>query len=118
MPSATTTTYTYDPTFNQMLSMTDPQGRVTTYTIDAHGNRLSETDPLGGDRTLDIRFPRQCFDIITDKDGNTTTYTYDAYGNLITADRAARTKLPIHLRHHGQQDVDDRCRRQPHEVPI
>ena len=87
--------------FNQMLSMTDPQGRITTYTIDSHGNRLSETDPLGGTRSWTYDSHGNVL-TDTDKDGNTTTYAYDAYGNRITDDRRAQRNHQIYLRHHGQ----------------
>jgi len=61
--SRNVTTYTYDSTFNQVTSLTDPNGRVTTYQYDSRGNRTNETDPL-----LD----RQ-------------SWTYDSHGNVISA---------------------------------
>jgi YD repeat-containing protein len=44
-----------------MINKIDASG-VTTYTYDANGRLVSETDPLG----------------------NTITYTYDAAGNLVS----------------------------------
>ena len=56
-----TTTFTYDPVFSQVTSITDPLGNVTKYTYDASGNKASATDP----------------------NGNTTTYVYNTFGQLI-----------------------------------
>src|SRR2546428_623470 len=41
-----TESWTYDATFDQVLTHTDELGHVWTYTLDAKGNRLTETDPL------------------------------------------------------------------------
>jgi YD repeat-containing protein len=77
------TTYTYEPVFNQMTKMTDPNGRTTTYAVDpSNGNRLSETDPLGGVESWTYDSHGNVL-IDTDKDGNTTTYSYNAFGNRI-----------------------------------
>ncbi len=79
------TSYTYEPVFNQMTGMTDPNGRVTSYDIDpATGNRLKETDPLGGTRiwTYDSHG-----NVLTqaDKNGNISVYQYDSAGNRTQA---------------------------------
>ena len=54
---------TYDPTFNQPLTSTDPLGQVTSYAYDATGNLTTLTDPLG----------------------HSTTFTYNAFGQPVTA---------------------------------
>ncbi len=64
-PEASTVTYTYDAVGN-MLSNTDPNGGVWSYAYDALNRTTSMTDPLG----------------------NTTSYTYDANGNKLTVTRA------------------------------
>lgn len=75
------TTWTYEPVFNQMTSMTDPNLRVTTYDIDpANGNRLKETDPLGGVRQWTYDSHGNVL-TETDKNGNLTRHQYDAFGN-------------------------------------
>lgn len=53
--------YTYDETYNYVISETDGIGNTKSYTYDAHGNKSSETDSLG----------------------NVTRYEYDAAGNLL-----------------------------------
>lgn len=45
--SAATTSFAYDPAFNQMTSSTDPLGHNWTLTLDAYGNVTGMTDPLG-----------------------------------------------------------------------
>ena len=44
---ATSSSFTWDPTFNQLQSFTNPLGNTTTYTFDASGNLIRTTDPLG-----------------------------------------------------------------------
>jgi RHS repeat-associated protein len=65
------TTYTYDANGN-VISQTDPLGRVTSYTYDSLGRLLTATPPL----------PTQTTDPAT----ITTAYKYDPLGNLIETD--------------------------------
>src|SRR5439155_404765 len=44
---AITTTFTYEPTFNQLATVTDPLSHTTTFGHDAFGNVTSITNPLG-----------------------------------------------------------------------
>jgi RHS repeat-associated protein len=54
-----TTSYAYDPNHpSDLITVTDPDGKVTHYTYDAYGNRASMADP----------------------NGDLTTYAYDAAG--------------------------------------
>ena len=46
LPDGCTRAWTYDSTFSQPTSYRDEDGKLTTYTLDAKGNRLTETDPL------------------------------------------------------------------------
>jgi RHS repeat-associated protein len=57
------TTFTYDPTFNQITSVTDARGNGMQYGYDTQGNLIS----------------------ITYADGTHENYTYDASGNVLTA---------------------------------
>lgn len=45
-PDAATTTYTYDPNFNQLATITDPLNHTTTMEFDEHGNQKSIIDAL------------------------------------------------------------------------
>jgi YD repeat-containing protein len=56
-----TTTYSYDPVFNQLMSVTDSLGNVARFTYDSHGNLLTQTDG----------------------NANVTSFTYD-YNGLLT----------------------------------
>ncbi|MBI5026856.1 MAG: RHS repeat protein, partial [Nitrospirae bacterium] len=78
-----TTTYTYEPTFNQVTSITDPEGNITYFNYDSKGNLISITDASGATTTL-TRNPQGLVTQITDALGNTTNITYDQYGNPST----------------------------------
>jgi RHS repeat-associated protein len=102
-PAEATTVYTYDDD-NNLLSVTDPLGRVTRHTYDDERNRLSTTDILGrttlysydeDNQLVTITGPegliaRYLYDLhgrrirVVDALGQMTRYQYDALGNLIT----------------------------------
>ncbi len=81
-----TTTYTYTA-IQQLDTMTEPNGRVTTYTYDKAGNRQSQTVKLNDDVITEIVYTYNDLNRLTQtsekRDGVTlaTTYTYDANGN-------------------------------------
>jgi RHS repeat-associated protein len=79
-----TSTYTYDPVFSQVTSITDPLGNVTKYTYDAAGNKLSQTDPDGNTTTYAYNSFGQVVKT-TDALGKTSNTTYDSFGNVSTA---------------------------------
>jgi RHS repeat-associated protein len=58
---AGTWSYTYDPVTLGVSTAIDPDGHLSTYTYDDHGNKTSESDALG----------------------NTTNFQYDDHGDLI-----------------------------------
>ena len=85
-PQAATSTFGYDPATLALTSVTDPNGHVTTYTVDASGNVLTTTDALG---RQDVKGYNSLNEVLTDRDplGVTTTRTYDAAGNLLSQSR-------------------------------
>ena len=73
---------TYNAKFNEVTTLTDALGNVTTYAYDAHGNLLKTTDAMGN--TVTNQYNAQGMLIsVTDANGGVTTYSYDAYGNVI-----------------------------------
>jgi RHS repeat-associated protein len=99
----TTTSYTYDPTFNKVTSMTDPLGKVTTYTYDGHANLLTLKDPMSrqisygydsyGEKTsvtdpsgdtTHYNYSNGFLSTSTDPMGRTTTYVNDGVGRTIS----------------------------------
>ncbi|MCS6328970.1 MAG: hypothetical protein H8K06_18065 [Nitrospira sp.] len=86
-----TTTFTYEPTFNQVTSIRDPKGNLTQIAYDAKGNPLTITDALNQVTTFTYN-PQGL--LLTTKDAlnQTTTFTYDALGRLLsTTDPLTRT---------------------------
>ena len=85
------TTYTYDPTFSQVTSITQPGGRVTQNVYDANGNLVKSTDAMG-DVTTMTRDAHGELTSVTKPRGNqggtpgefTTTYTYNDAGQVLT----------------------------------
>jgi len=79
------TTYTYDPQ-GDITSQTDPLGRTTRYVYDQRGLETAEIDAVG---TPVQRTTTYSYDALgqrisqTNANDHTTTYAYDAVGNLI-----------------------------------
>jgi RHS repeat-associated protein len=84
--AAATTAFMYDPDTLAVTGTMDPNGDVTTYTVDSHGNILTATDPLGRVTTNTYNGFNE---VLTTEDGNgvTTTNTYDGNGNLTSTSR-------------------------------
>lgn len=80
---AATTTFTYEPTFNQVTRITDPKGNQTNITYDAQGNPLTITD--ADNKVTTFTYNAQGL-LLTTKDAlnQTTTFTYDTLGRLLT----------------------------------
>jgi RHS repeat-associated protein len=74
------TSYVYDPTFSQPVSVTDPRGHTTRYLYDNRGNVTSIIDALGQETRLTYDLLGQPVSI-SDPLGNTWTLAY-AQGNL------------------------------------
>ncbi len=85
--------YTYDSNLN-ITSKTDPNGNITTFTHDADGNMLTETEAYGTADQRTTTYTYNSFGQVlteTDNDGNITIYTYDANGNMLTKTEAYGT---------------------------
>jgi RHS repeat-associated protein len=82
IPYSRTWRYTYNAG-GQPLTLTDPNGNVTTLTYDAQGDVISITDPLG--HTTKATYDGEGKRLTTaDPNGLITTYAYDARGRLIS----------------------------------
>ena len=97
-----TTTYTYEPNFNQMTSVTDEVGRKTLYTIDpANGNTLGVTNVVGTQGGNDDRVTSSTYtatgqiDTITNDLGQVTQFEYDLLGRVIKTRNAAGTAKEV-----------------------
>ncbi|HEV8719169.1 MAG TPA: tandem-95 repeat protein [Candidatus Binatia bacterium] len=86
-PMGATTTFTYEPTFNQAKTIRDPKGNTTTINYDIKGNPIEIVDALNN-RTQMTYDTRGLLTVITSAIGtpaqNTTSFAYDARGNLFT----------------------------------
>lgn len=79
--------FTYDTTFNQLLTMTDELSRQTLYNLDpANGNVLSMTQVVGAVGGTDDQITRYVYttkglvSTMTDALGRVTAFTYNAQG--------------------------------------
>ncbi len=88
------TSYEYDQIGN-ILKKTVEAGeskKEYTYTYDANGQLLKETDPLGYNISYEYDASGRLM-TVTDQVGNKTSYTYDSMGQVLTeTDRAGNTK--------------------------
>ena len=75
-------TFTYDAN-NNMLSMTDAVGNVTSYTYDAVGNRISTTDGNGHTTQYSYDLLNRLIQTTT-PDGGVTRNAYDHVGNKVS----------------------------------
>jgi len=75
-PDAVTTTFTYEPTFNHVATITEPlPNHTTTYGYDAVGNLTSITNPLGKQITFTYNTSGQPITVTTP--AGTMTFTYE-----------------------------------------
>ena len=82
------TTYSYDPTFNKVTSITDALGDATTFAYDNRGNLVSQTDANG--KTTSYTY--DATGLLTkaiDPLGHSTRFQHDSFGNLVTITDAA-----------------------------
>ncbi|WP_160175208.1 PKD domain-containing protein [Ruegeria halocynthiae] len=80
-PAERSTSYTYEPTYNKVVTMTDGDGFTTSYTYDEFGEVAQTTDAEGGGRSLTYT-PEGKLATRTDENGNVTSFTYNADQNL------------------------------------
>ncbi|MEN6312661.1 MAG: S8 family serine peptidase [Clostridiaceae bacterium] len=92
-----TTVYSYD-SLERLESTTEPNGRVTGYTFDKTGNRLTETVTIGTSAaitTYTYNEQNRLVDTVTN-DGSTTVtvnYAYDNNGNMVS--KSTETTKPV-----------------------
>ena len=90
---AATMRYAYDLSTLVATTITDPNGNSTAITVDASGNVLTSTDPLGHETITtynSLNEPLTVEDanqVAGNTNGATTTYTYDSRGNLLMVSR-------------------------------
>jgi RHS repeat-associated protein len=77
------TTYTYDPVFSKVASITDPLGNVSRFAYDANGNLLARTDANNNQSSYQYDSTGLLIQA-TDALNQKTKLAYDAFGNLIT----------------------------------
>jgi YD repeat-containing protein len=80
---AGTTTFTYEPTFSQVASLTDDRGKTTSFTYDPSGNLSLVETPLHRQTSFTYT-PEGLVDTLTDALGTVTDLDYDAAGNVAT----------------------------------
>jgi RHS repeat-associated protein len=73
---AVTTSFTYEPTFNQAVSVKDPLGQTTQFSYDPNGNLIALTDALGNQTSFTYNAHGQPL-TLTDALGNRVSFTYD-----------------------------------------
>ena len=71
------THYRYEPNYNMLSRITDPEGRQTSYTFDSNGNRISISDALNSVTLLEYSDPNFRGELTktTDPDQRVTTVT-------------------------------------------
>lgn len=85
-----TTSYTYDA-LNRLLSVTEPDGKITAYTFDASGNRTTQQVTNGSDVTLtEYTYTAQnrltsAAETKSDGTVKTTGFCYDNNGNTVSS---------------------------------
>ncbi len=91
------TSYTYD-SLERLESVTEPNGRVSGYTFDAAGNRLTETVSISTSAaitTYSYNEQNRLEKTVTNDGGSTVTvnYAYDNNGNMIS--KSTETAKPV-----------------------
>jgi RHS repeat-associated protein len=83
------TSFTYEPTFNNVTAIRDPLGQTTNMTYDTRGNLSGIVSPLG--RAMNFSYDsRGLVTRMIDPLGLVTTYAYDVRGNLTEINEGGR----------------------------
>lgn len=77
-----TITFTYEPNFQKLSSVTNPDNGVIRFTYDAKGNLLTSIDENGRQTTYAYN-PLGLLTEVLDPLNQRTTYSYDGFGNLV-----------------------------------
>src|SRR5215510_8903401 len=80
--NAVTTSFTYEATFNQLASVTDPLNHTTQFGYDTKGNVTSVSDLISNQATFAYNFAGQPTSA-TNPLGKSTQYGYDG-GDLVS----------------------------------
>jgi len=89
-----TTTYTYEPHFHQVATITDPLDHTTTFGYDVHGNLTSITDPLQHQTTFGYNSRGQRTSV-TNALQHTTTFVYQGGDLKSVTDPLSRTTTRV-----------------------
>lgn len=83
-PDAGTTAFTYDPISLGITTIVDPDGNLSTFSYDTHGNRTSSSNPLG---YTTLSMWDDAGDLIesVDPTGTATVNVYDQAGHITTS---------------------------------
>lgn len=109
-------TYTYDQ-FNDMLTKTDPIGRVTTSTYNANGDLTSVTNALGQTATFVVNADGTVSSL-TDPQSHTTSFGYDAYGNSTSRRGSAWPRCDDYIRSRRTEANGHRPPRSHHDKRV
>ena len=74
-------TWTFDYVNGKLSSITDPSGRVTSFTVDTQGNLTQVTTPDGATQGFAYD-ANHLMTHYTDQNGAVTTHAYDSYGRI------------------------------------
>ncbi|MHB8812622.1 MAG: RHS repeat protein, partial [Steroidobacteraceae bacterium] len=78
--SAATWTYTYTSAFDEIASVTDPEGHTATYNYDSYGNLTSVVDANGNVATFGYNSAGQVISVTKVVNGNPLTTTLSYFG--------------------------------------
>ena len=96
-PDAVMTTYTYEPTFNQIKTVTDPLNHTTTYDYDAFGNVTSIKNPPPFDHptTLTYNTNNQPVTVTLPSPAGTTTFGYEGADLISVTDPTGKVTTRV-----------------------
>ena len=89
-PDAATTSFTYEPVFSQLATITDPLNHTTTLSHDAAGSLTAIIDPLG--HQTSIAYSTNGMPVsVTDPLGNMAQFAYDGTDLVALTDALGNT---------------------------